>query len=259
MISHESAHPLRAAGIVCALLLAVLVPVVLAIWIAPPEEPPPGLEPLPDFAAIDDTDERKARFIEYVGAIVQQVNGEVRTDRERLLTIARRWNEQGQLNRRDARWLEQLAQRYQLDPERDTEALLGELRKRVDTVPTALAVAQAAKESAWGRSRFAQQGNNLFGEWCFTPGCGIVPGGRSAGAEHEVRRFATVGDSVRGYVHNLNTHSAYSRLRQLRAKARAAGREPTAVELAGGLVRYSERGQVYVDEIRSLIRNNDME
>jgi len=259
MTTDESAHPLRAAAIVCALALAVLVPVVLAIWIAPPEEPPPGLEPLPDFAAIDDTNERKARFINYVEPIVEQVNREVQTERERLLTIAGRWNEQGQLSTRDARWLDQLAQRYQLDPERDTDELLGELRRRVDTVPIALAVAQAAKESAWGRSRFAQQGHNLFGEWCFTPGCGIVPGGRAAGAQHEVRRFATVGDSVRSYVHNLNTHSAYRRLRQLRAEARAAGREPTAVELAGGLLRYSERGQVYVDEIRSLIRNNDME
>lgn len=131
-----------------------------------------------------------------------------------------------------------------------------QLVARVDSVPMTLVMAQAANESSWGQSRFAQLGNNLFGQWCFEAGCGIVPANRAEGADHEVRKFDSINASVRSYLHNLNTHRAYRELRATRAAARAAGREATGVELAGGLSRYSERGEAYVEEIRSTIRVN---
>jgi len=250
---------IRAVGIGAVLALVVIVPVAIAIALAPPEEPPAGLEPMPDFTAIDDAGERKARFIAYIRPVVEQVNGEVRAERERLQRVAERWREHNELGRREERWLNRLAARYRLDPARDTGELVAALRRRVDTVPTGLAVAQAAKESGWGTSRFARQGNNLFGEWCYTQGCGLVPGARAAGASHEVEAFATVGDSVRSYIRNLNTNNAYRELRDRRARMRAEGKDPTALALAAGLRRYSERGQAYVDELRALIRSNDLE
>ena len=76
-------------------------------------------------------------------------------------------------------------------------------------------------ESGWGESRFAQQGNNLFGEWCFTKGCGIVPSQRKEGATHEVRRFDSVDDALASYMHNLNTGHAYKALRVARFPALA--------------------------------------
>jgi Bax protein len=127
---------------------------------------------------------------------------------------------------------------------------------RVDTVPLSLVLAQAANESSWGQSRFAQEGNNLFGEWCFREGCGIVPEQRSAGKSHEVAAFDSVNASVRSYLHNLNTGRAYAALRKLRQQARAAGEAPKAMVLASGLARYSERGLAYVHEIKAMIRSN---
>lgn len=131
------------------------------------------------------------------------------------------------------------------------------LLRRVDAVPLTLALAQAANESSWGQSRFAQEGNNLFGQWCFEEGCGLVPEGRPEGASYEVRSFDSINESVRSYLRNINTHIAYRDLRVKRAKARRnEGRLASGVDLAGGLGSYSERGDDYIDEIRATIRIN---
>jgi uncharacterized FlgJ-related protein len=136
---------------------------------------------------------------------------------------------------------------------------LAALLQRVDTLPVSLVLAQAAIESGWGTSRFAREGNNLFGQWCFDPGCGLVPAARRTGARHEVAAYASVNDSIDAYLLNINTHSAYRDLRELRARARAEGREPTGLELATGLRSYSERGELYVQDVRSIIRGNGLD
>ena len=119
-----------------------------------------------------------------------------------------------------------------------------------------LALVQAATESGWGRSRFALEGNNLFGHWCYEPGCGLVPARRNQGAAHEVAAFDSISESVSRYLHNLNTHAAYAPLRAIRARLRQQDEPPTAMALADGLVLYSERRDEYVDEIKSVIRVN---
>ena len=116
----------------------------------------------------------------------------------------------------------------------------------------------AAKESGWGTSRFAREGNNLFGEWCFDSGCGTVPRNRAEGRSHEVKNFSSPKMSVRSYIHNLNTHDSYTDFRDARAGMRAAGRVLSGLTLAEQLSRYSERRLVYVEEIVSLIRTNDL-
>ncbi|MCH2098860.1 MAG: glucosaminidase domain-containing protein, partial [Pseudomonadales bacterium] len=135
---------------------------------------------------------------------------------------------------------------------------LDELLACVDVIPPSLVLAQAATESAWGTSRFARKANNLFGEWCFTAGCGLVPNHRSQGATHEVERFATVSASIDSYFHNLNSHPAYAELRAIRARAREAAATISGADLAAGLMLYSERGEDYVDELRQIIRVNDL-
>lgn len=240
-----------------ACLLAAVLPVVLALGIAPPD-PGPGHDSLPDFTTYVQTDERKQAFFEYLEPVVAEINGDLRERRQRLDRIRDVLADSDDLLGRDRRWLERLGERYDVsaqDPTERTEALL----HRVDVIPVSLALAQAAIESGWGLSRFAREGNNLFGEWCFRDGCGLVPQARAGGARHEVRSFASVAAAMRSYMHNLNSHRAYRGLRDIRARARAAGREPTGLELAEGLDQYSERGQVYVVEVRSLIRSNNLE
>lgn len=135
---------------------------------------------------------------------------------------------------------------------------LEQLYQRVDVIPPGLALAQAANESGWGTSRFSLQVNNLFGEWTYRADEGIVPLRRREGAEHYVRRFGSLRDSVRSYINNLNRHRAYSSFRRLRADQRRKGVEPDAMTLAGGLLRYSGKGKAYVASIRALINNNGL-
>lgn len=213
-------------------------------------------ETLPDFTAYEAGPERKTAFFDYLRPLVAEANAALAADRELLLTIAERET----LGRADRRWLERAASRFELeyDPERP-RAVVDALRRRLDVIPPSLVLAQAAKESGWGTSRFAREGNNLFGEWCFSEGCGIVPGRRAPGRTHEVRSFDSPREAIDSYLMTLNTHPAYRELRAIRAQSRAQQRALSGRRLAAGLSRYSERGQAYVDEIRSLIRFNGLE
>ena len=126
-------------------------------------------------------------------------------------------------------------------------------------IPNSLALVQAANESAWGTSRFARDANNYFGQWCFTRGCGLIPANRIEGAHHEVQRFSSPKESVASYLNNLNTHNAYAQLRSIRSNAVKNGEPITGYLLAAGLGKYSERGEAYIEEIRTMIRVNHLE
>ena len=170
------------------------------------------------------------------------------------------WEQTAELNAESRDWLLELSKRYRLAQADfdQPQAWLDELLRRVDFIPTSLVLAQAANESAWGTSRFVREGNNLFGQWCFDPGCGIVPQQRRSGASHEVRQFATLRDAVRSYFFNLNTNFSYHPFRELRQEMRAQGRKLDSMVLAFGLNRYSERGRSYVDELQIMIVQNDL-
>ena len=137
--------------------------------------------------------------------------------------------------------------------------LVETLLRRVDVVPVSLALAQAAKESGWGTSRFVREGNNLFGEWCFEEGCGIVPKARAPGRRHEVRSFESPQASVESYLRNINTHPGYRSLRGARKAQRETRKDLSGVALARELSQYSERREDYVTEVRNLIIGNDLE
>jgi len=220
----------------------------------------PGTEPLPAFHEIEQVSEKKQRFFAYLTPVIRAENERIRSQRERLLTIVeaqRAGEEPGWLDRR---FIADLADEYRLDTEDlDMSQTLDRLVERVDVIPRSLVLVQAAKESGWGSSRFARRANNLFGQWCFEAGCGVVPRNRPAGRTHEVQSFDTVRDAVASYVRNLNTHRSYEELREVRAELRAADAPLSGVRLATGLDRYSERGEVYVREVQSMIRQNDLE
>lgn len=216
---------------------------------------------LPDFSTISDIPARKQAFFEFLTPVVEAENERVLEQRKRLVSLAERIRAGESPGWLERRWLGRLAEEYEVPwnydfSEAERLASLAMLERRVDAVPVPLALVQAATESGWGQSRFALEGNNLFGHWCYEPGCGLVPARRNQGAAHEVAAFDSISDSVSRYLHNLNTHAAYAPLRAIRARLRRQGESPTALALADGLVRYSERREEYVDEIKSVIRIN---
>jgi len=159
------------------------------------------------------------------------------------------------INAQETLWLDQLSTRYALKPTQFThKANWTALLKRVDVIPPSLILAQAANETAWGRSRFARLGNNYFGQICHRPGCGIVPKRRRPGARFEVTVYPNATSSVRSYLHNINTHRLYRQLRQLRYQQRLKRQPLNSVVLANGLHYYSERRGDYISDIVRLIK-----
>ena len=211
---------------------------------------------LPDFAAISDVSEKKSAFYAYMLPLIREANAEVAIERDALLTMRATLLEGRSLTVAQFNQLSALERRYRVEADAWVARRVGELLARVDVVPESLVLAQAAKESGWGTSRFAREGNNLFGIWCFTEGCGLTPRARNADLGHEVQRFNAVVDGVRYYLRTINTHRAYESLREIRAEARRDRTAPLGEMLAMGLERYSERGLAYVREIQSMIRYN---
>lgn len=211
---------------------------------------------LPDFRAYPAGPERKAAFIEFTLPLVQAENDRLRLERKWLTELSGN-PEPGWYDR----WLlREMAKAYGLEEQQASEeALIEALLLRLDVVPASLALAQAAKESGWGTSRFARKGNNLYGQRCFERGCGLVPRQRTDGDFHEVRSFPTPFRSIQSYIHNINSHQQYQAFRDQRAQLRKAGLAPSGLLLADALGSYSERGEHYVEEIKQLIHYNDLE
>ena len=212
---------------------------------------------LPDFSSIQDVRKRKRRFFEYLRPLVRAENSRIRRQRARLVELYRTFDREGGLSEKDREQLRELCGQYRVKwrdpPDRE---LFHSLLLRVDIVPLELALAQAANESGWGTSRFARKGNNIFGEWCFKPGCGIVPRDRYPGKVHEVAVFSSPIKSLRSYMNKLNSHPAYEAFRALRYEMKLRGRRPDGYTLAKGLTKYSSLRQEYVQRIQGMIRSN---
>ena len=188
-----------------------------------------------DFAAVRDTQHRKRLFIRTILPMIDRENARILRERE--------------LAKKDPP--ARLYARYKVKPG-NRAALV----QRIDTIPRALALAQAAIESGWGTSRFARDANNLFGERTYKRGArGLTP--RDAKG-FKVTAFKSASASVRSYMHNLNTHPAYRHFRSARASLRRK-RPPTGMELAGYLEAYSEKKGAYVRAVRRVIRDNRLE
>lgn len=223
--------------------------------------PPLILQTMPrDLSDIKSSNRKKQIFFQSLLPMILLANNEIRHEREQVLELKKSINNGLPLNENQLQNLTTMAKRYKIKSATLTsDQAFEELLLRVDTIPAELALAQAANESAWGTSRFSQLANNLFGEWTFQPGTGIVPEGRPEGATYEVRRFENVYESIRSYLLNLNSHFAYKELRQLRVEARNAGQPLDGSKLAEGLFRYSIRGDEYVKDLQLLIRTNRLD
>lgn len=210
-------------------------------------------------AGLTDTvsvDGRKRQFLAAVLPLVLQANERILADRARAQALLDRQASGIALSAEGRSWLAGLMARYGLS---EGDAGFDGLLARVDAVPPSLALAQAALESGWGTSRFAQDGNALFGQRTWRTGQGMVPQARDTGRQFEVKAFETPLQSVEAYMLNLNSHAAYEALRRQRAAARRQGRPSSGLALAAGLERYSEIGLDYVEKLRALIRGNRLE
>ena len=176
---------------------------------------------MPNFGALHNFQRRQQVFVAFLLPLGRNANRAVLWQRQKLQQLYGFWQRHHQLAASKQAWVTQLAKSYGMPDFKDGHhAGWLQLLARVDIVPLSMMLAQAANESAWGTSRFAQQANNLFGRWCFSDGCGLVPARRPQGASYEVKVFATAYASVQDYVRTLNTNRAYAAFRQLRAKMR---------------------------------------
>ena len=203
-----------------------------------------------DLEEIQEIDARKDLFIRSVLPLVLIANEELRSQRRQLVSILEEYEENGEISILDHAWLDALAEHYGLE-----HGQYDVLLRRVDEIPPSLAVAQAIVESGWGTSRFALEGNALFGQR-------TLPGsadGMAAQLDTDVRvkAFQDLMSSVRAYMYNLNTHQAYTDFRRLRAKEREENGQARGRILAGTLTDYAEL-EDYIGRLRSLIRVNNL-
>ncbi|OEF30197.1 glucosaminidase domain-containing protein [Vibrio rumoiensis] len=208
-----------------------------------------------------DVNTKKAQFFDELNIGIKKENERVEAERSQLLEIKTSLSD-NDISKKQINMATGLAELYSNEiPEAGIDqAWVEEMLLRVNVLPEALVMIQAANESAWGTSRFAEEGNNFFGQWCYTEGCGLVPLQRVEGATHEVAKFDSPQESINAYFMNVNTNSAYEKLREIRAKLALENKdlksEETAIALTNGLLSYSERGQAYVNDLQTMIHHN---
>jgi len=221
--------------------------------------PPFILESIPkDIGRTASIKAKKQAFFMALLPMVLLANLEIEHERQMLLVILEKHRKR-LLTSEDSNRIKALLKRYGLRGRPFVDhRVRSQLLERVDTIPPALVLAQAANESAWGTSRFAQLGNNLFGQWTYKPGSGIIPDGRPSGEIYEVRKFSSLYASIRSYMNNLNTNGAYRLFREIRSTLRESDKPVTGIALAKGLMQYSERGEEYIREIQAMIQHNKL-
>ena len=199
---------------------------------------------------------KKQVFFRVLAPLTLQCNEEVLEDRGRLQTMLKGLPDG--INSDDENWLREMAADYRVESEEINPEFFQELLTKVDIIPVSLALAQSAEESGWGTSRFAAEGNALFGQWAWGKDAMKPKEQREGMGDYGLRKFDTPIESMCAYIQNLNTHPAYADLRKRRAELREAGKPITGQELANTLTKYSERGAEYVETLQSLMRVNHL-
>ena len=197
---------------------------------------------------IESSKKRKDLFIKIVLPLVLSENNRIKRDRITLFKILNKNNN----SKAEKKWLNTKFKQYGV-----VNKDLSTLKIRMDEIPVSLAIAQAAKETGWGTSRFAIEGNALFGQWTYS-GKGIKPAAADKGDKHKVMTFSVLKSSVRAYQRNLNTHSSYKEFRKYRATQRDNDEELNSLELANYLNKYAEIGEEYTFTLKKIIKQNNL-
>jgi len=210
---------------------------------------PVSLSLLPnEMKMIENTKKRKELFIQIILPLIIQENNTIKLDRKKLFQVLNK----SKNSKNEKIWLEKKFKQYGV-----ANKDLSTLKIRMDEIPTSLAIAQAAKETGWGTSRFALEGNALFGQWTWS-GDGIKPAGADDNSTHKVMKFKVLQASVKAYHRNLNTHSSYRNFRSARAELRDEKKELDSLALSKHLDQYAETGKKYVEILQQIIRQNKL-
>ena len=197
---------------------------------------------------IESSKKRKSLFIQIILPLILEENNLILIDRKRLFSILNK----NKNSKKEINWLNRKFKQYGV-----LNKDIPTLKVRMDIVPVSLAIAQAAKETGWGTSRFALEGNALFGQWTWS-GDGIKPAGAESDTKHKVMKFKVLKASVRAYQRNLNTHSSYKNFRQLRAQLRDDSEKLDSLLLADQLDNYAETGKEYTKILKQIINQNSL-
>ncbi len=239
-----------------AIMFAVLI-VVMALWFLTRYVPE---DSIPSFAGYYDVIERKDAFIKFFENKSRIINNAIALKRQKLLLLYDKEASTNNITTAEIEWLKLLAQEYEVDNFNiDDKNKRKELSLRVDEVPSSMLIAQAAIESAWGTSRFAKEGNNFFGMWCYDMGCGMVPKRRDSDKNHEVKKYNDVETAITDFIHTLNTNASYKAFRKLRLNQRISGLKLSGYSLIAQLKSYSQMGKKYIKIVRKVIKDNNLE
>ncbi len=199
-----------------------------------------------DLDALQSTKLKKETFIKIVLPLIVAENERILADREKLVILA----DKKFTTDLEKQWLRQKLLEYKVK-----KGDLKELMVRMDIIPTSIALAQAAKESGWGTSRFALEGNAIFGQWTWS-GQGIAPLDRESNKNHKILKFPILRASVKAYQNNLNTHKSYSKFRQKRLTLRDKNKKIKGLELTETLNNYAQTGSEYTKILNQIIKQN---
>ena len=201
-----------------------------------------------DIKTLGDTKQKRELFIRILLPLILDENQKISEDREKLFKILRKnFNTVG-----ERVWLKRRFKEYKIEDQD-----LGQLKMRMDIIPVSIALAQAANESGWGTSRFALEGNALFGQWTWSKK-GISPKNKDPNKSHKILQFQILKASVRAYQNNLNTHNAYKEFREARARIRQEDNNINGLQLTKYLKNYASIGEKYVRILEDIIKNNSL-
>lgn len=197
---------------------------------------------------------QQQQFVDFMIPKIEKANAKIIQQRKKLINLYRDYQNQNSLSSNNISWLKSLAKQYGLKKASfQKNSTWQQMLARVDIVPAPLVLAQSINESAWGRSRFAKQGNNYFGQWCSAPGCGLIPKKRKPGSPWQVQKFNNAYGSIVSYMNNINSNRAYRELRNIRFELREAGKPLNPDIIAKGLGTYSQRGDQYITIMKNIM------
>ena len=219
----------------------------------------PIISELPDdFSEIQDVPTKKKLFYLVTLPLIYNTNTSIMQERRMVINIEKKFARK-ELNKNETDEIIRLSKKYKLDYSEINTKLFRKLKQRINIIPVSLALGQAIIESGWGQSRFATEGNALYGQWTTSEDKGIIPQDRDEDKTHAVLKFKNLSESVKAYMFNINTHQAYYNFRVIRRiDERIKYTDPISMKVKY-LAAYAEIGDKYVDKLELIIASNNLQ
>ncbi len=208
-----------------------------------------------EYYAIKNTKKAKEYFSEYIYKLTKKENIRILEERNFVKKLLSSNDAKTNITKEQLNKLTELQKRYRIKKLYNLKSYM----LKIDVIPPSMSIAQAAVESAWGKSRFTKKANNIFGHWTYNSKNGIVPKRRPAGSKHFIRVFPNIQSSLRAYMLNLNRHTAYKSFQKKRYQTRTKNKNPMGMELSQTMLKYSGIGKKYLAILKSVIRKNKLQ